>query len=329
MFAEKECHGSSKLYEHLSRRVAEDSELLRLAARSRPGQPAPNLLLGAVHFLLLQGTKEPLADFYPTLSKMPRAAEEAFPSFREFCSRRESELVPLLETKRVQTNEVLRCAYLYPSFCRIYRMAGKPLALIEIGTSAGLQLAWDRYRYVYPGGNAYGSKRSDLELASEIRGGKAPFLLEESPPVSTRIGLDLKVVDLEDAEESLWLKALIWPEQADRLKRFEQAAARRKEVPMRLMEGDGISMLAEAARSVEPKSALCIFHTHVANQIPPEGIQRLIDEVRAIGRTRDVYHLYNNIRDPDLHLEAFINGRWQHETLARTDGHGRWFEWLV
>lgn len=54
-FSVKECKGSSDLYEHLSLQISEDSELLALASHAQPGQPIPNLLLGAVHYLLLKG----------------------------------------------------------------------------------------------------------------------------------------------------------------------------------------------------------------------------------------------------------------------------------
>ena len=43
------------------------------------------------------------------------------------------EIITLLQTKLVQTNEVRRCAYLYPSFSYIFNKVNKPLALIEMG----------------------------------------------------------------------------------------------------------------------------------------------------------------------------------------------------
>lgn len=53
-FAIRECRGSSELYEQLSLNVAEDEEILRLASAARSGQPIPNLLFGAVHYLWMQ-----------------------------------------------------------------------------------------------------------------------------------------------------------------------------------------------------------------------------------------------------------------------------------
>jgi hypothetical protein len=72
------------------------------------------------------------------------------------------------------------------------------------------------------------------------------------------------------------------------------------------------------------------FHTHVANQMPDELKWRLMDNVKAVGAMRDVFHLYNNVSDlGKLHLDYFINGAEFNEIIAETDGHGRWFDWNV
>ncbi|MBB3113934.1 hypothetical protein FHS18_006050 [Paenibacillus phyllosphaerae] len=181
------------LYEQLARGIANDAFLLELAAHARPGQPAPNLLLGAVHYLLLKGTDHALARYYASIVTEPESPSGAMKWFRTFCQQYRAELMAILATKRVQTNEVQRCAYLYPSFCHIYRLARKPLALIEIGTSAGLQLLWDQYGYSYPTGHLYGNQQASLVLTSTIKGDQRPFLLEQSPPVTVRIGIDLQL----------------------------------------------------------------------------------------------------------------------------------------
>lgn len=58
-FALIECHLSSPLYQQLSLKIAQDDELLALASHARRGQPVPNLLFGAVHYLLLKGKTIP------------------------------------------------------------------------------------------------------------------------------------------------------------------------------------------------------------------------------------------------------------------------------
>jgi hypothetical protein len=181
-FAIRECRDSSELYEQLALNIAEDDELLRLASAARSGQPIPNLLFGAVHYLLLKGYRHELREFYGSIVDQPRNPQHAFPYFRDFCIHYQEDITAMLTSKLVQTNEVRRCAYLYPSFCFIYNIAKKPLSLIEIGTSAGLQLAWDKYRYDYGLHETYGNPHSNVVITSEICGERLPFLLPKSPP---------------------------------------------------------------------------------------------------------------------------------------------------
>ncbi|WP_347862468.1 DUF2332 domain-containing protein [Salimicrobium sp. PL1-032A] len=152
-FAETECKGSSALYESLAVRISEDDDLLKLCMNAQEDQPTPNLLLGAVHYLLLNGAAHDLRDYYPSIVDEPKRDDRLFQVFKEFCLEYHQEIKALLQHKLVQTNEVRRCAYLFPVFSYIYQQTGKPLSLIEIGTSAGLQLLFDQYGYSY--GSAY------------------------------------------------------------------------------------------------------------------------------------------------------------------------------
>lgn len=107
-FASEECAGYAPLYERLASGIAGDAEVLALAAGAAPGQPAPNLLLGAIHYLLLRGADDPLARFYPSLAPSPAPPAGAYPAFRAFCLDRRNEIGWLLSSRRVQTNEVGR-----------------------------------------------------------------------------------------------------------------------------------------------------------------------------------------------------------------------------
>lgn len=212
-FALLECEGSSELYKQLALQVAKDYHLLELCLSAREGQPIPNLFIGAVHYLLLQGTDHELQKYYPSIGDDRKEDRRLFSTFKDFCLANVNEIKFLLKNKLVQTNEVRRCAYLYPLFCYVYKQSNKPLSLIEIGTSAGLQLMWDHYSYSYNKKDLYGNKGSHVHLTSKVRRGRLPYhLLSLTPPVNDRIGIDLHVSDLSDEEEYLWLKALIWPE---------------------------------------------------------------------------------------------------------------------
>ncbi|MFO1445341.1 DUF2332 domain-containing protein [Bacillus sp. Bva_UNVM-123] len=326
-FASHECEGSSELYKFLSLQIAEDEELLKLCLNAKEGQPVPNLLFGAVHYLLLKGHEHPLQKYYQSLTKHPLEGKDSFNTFKDFCRANKDEMKVILKSKLVQTNEVRRCAYLYPSFCYMYNKIQKPLSLIEIGTSAGLQLLWDKYQYSYGTNKIFGDQNSTIHITAEIKGNRFPSLLQHSPPVVSKIGLDLHVNHLSDSEDFLWLKSLIWPEHEERLELFEKAAQHLKENPVKLVEGDGIALLSHIVEQAPSDSVICIFHTHVANQIPENMKLKLIENIRTIGSKRDIFHLYNNMWDKKLHLDYFINGIEHNKIIGETDGHGRWFTW--
>ncbi|GAF15276.1 LOW QUALITY PROTEIN: hypothetical protein JCM19046_4399 [Bacillus sp. JCM 19046] len=327
-FAELECKSSSELYYELAQKIALDADLLELCQAEKRGQPIPNLLFAAVHYLLLRGSDHPLKQFYPSVVAHPDQTGDAFAAFKEFCLSHQEEIEQLLQTKIVQTNEVRRCAYLYPVFSAVYKTQ-KPLALIEIGTSAGLQLFWDKYAYAYGDGNTYGNEKSSLLLTTAIKSEVRPPMPNEVPPVTDRFGLDLNTIDLHNEDEKQWLKALIWPEHQERLALFEQAATYVLEGSVHFKDGDGIAQLEPIANMIDKDSTICIFHTHVANQLPAEAKERLLNTIAAIGQTRDVFHIYNNMTDPYLHGDAIINGTERKQTLAVTEGHGKWVEWLT
>lgn len=326
-FAVLECEGSSKLYKNLALKIAEDEEMLKLSSNSKKGQPIPNLLFGAVHYLLLKKSDHQLCEFYPSIVPNPNMDKNPFPYFKDFCLTNREEILLIVKNKLVQTNEVRRCAYLYPIFCYIYQKTEKPLSLIEIGSSAGLQLLWDKYSYSYGDNEIYGNKESLVHLTSEVRNGNIPSDLSNIPPVDYRLGIDLHISDLTNEEDYLWLKALIWPEHKDRLDNFEQSVMQFKMNPPQLREGDGVDMLNEYVEKVPKDSVLCIFHTHVANQMPEDIKNEFLQKVDMIGSRRDTFHVYNNIDDRKLHLDSYINGSKQHRVIGDTDGHGRWFDW--
>ncbi|WP_249336753.1 DUF2332 domain-containing protein [Sporosarcina sp. Marseille-Q4063] len=320
---------SSILYEYLSNQITADSELLNLSSFAREGQPVPNLLFGAVQLLLYKGVEHSLRDYYPNMVEHPKDYEESFSHFKDFCRIYREEIISLLKVKLVQTNEARRCAYLYPVFSHIYNKANKPIALIEIGTSAGFQLLWDQYSYTYQSEIIYGNSQSDIRIQSEIKGDNRPELQVKSPPVAQRIGIDLHINDVTNDEDSLWLKSLIWPEHDARRGLFNRAVncLTKNKHEIKFIEGDGVECLLKIVEQIPNNAVICVFHTHVANQITKEKKFKLLDTIKNIGEKRDVFHIYNNIWDGKLHLDYFINKIEYKKIVGETDAHGKWFTW--
>lgn len=120
-FAERECRDSSPLYESLAIHISMDDELLEICKVARGGQPIPNLLFGAVHYSLMQGTDHPVKEYYPSMVSDPKPYPESFESFKPFCLTYRNEIESIISSKLVQTNEVRRCTYLYPAFGLVHQ----------------------------------------------------------------------------------------------------------------------------------------------------------------------------------------------------------------
>ena len=237
---------ASPLYAELAYAVSESPELLALAAHARPGQPPPNMLFGAVQYLLLRGAAHPLAAHYPIVSGETRPMTPAAGDFLDFCRVHAADVAELLHTRLTQTNVVRRCTCLVPAFSIVAAEAGRPLHLVDLGASAGLNLNFDRYgvRYTRAGREVlrWGDAAAVVQLEAELRGDGLPRL-EPDIAVGDRVGVDLDPVDALDPDALLWLRALIWPEHLERHQRLVDAAEELRAHPVRLLGGDAAEAL--------------------------------------------------------------------------------------
>jgi hypothetical protein len=330
-FARRECH-VSPLYKRLSLRIADDPELLAIAAQAKSGQPVPNLFLGAVHFLLLRGVQHPLAHFYPSLPPTAASSAEPYPSFRAFCLEYRHEILELISSRLVQTNEVRRCGCLLPAFTHVAQQAGgRPLAMVEIGASAGLNLLWDRYGYDYGIGRRYGNPRSPVLIVCGLRSGQHLPLPDVWPVVRMRVGLDLNPIDVRDPDAALWLRALVWPDEVGRAELLQQAVQVAQQDPPRLLAGDALDILPEVLATIPPDQAVCVFHTHTINQFPPEARARLSMLLAKHAFGRKLYRVaieWLGETHPRLEFISYEDGVETEHLLAYCGSHGEWLEWL-
>jgi hypothetical protein len=322
-FAAMECRGRSPSYECWANYIAQDEELLRTAAFGRA--PIPNLYFAAVHLLVFAEPACDLARHYASVSRTALPPEQGWERFREFCLENRRAIVRLMRSRTTQTNEVRRSAYLAAAFNRVWKQGGeKPLALIEIGTSAGLNLCFDHFAFRV-GGEVYGNVDSKLILDIESRGSIAPPMPTRPLPIRQRIGIDLHPITSEDPEGISWLNALIWPEHHDRRAELAAALHVAAEVPLQLIAGDAVSLLEPVLRGILPDCTVCVFQTHSFNQIPKAGREKLIETMTSFAQQRPVFFVS---RHDKLTLDRFAAEGHSRTVLAETDAHGRWIEWL-
>lgn len=333
-FARLEARGISPLYDRLSSGVAADPELLSLAAHARIGQPVPNLFLAAVHWLLLKGAQHPVSAFYPSVAGASTRDGDPYPHFKSFCLEHRQEIIGLISTRIVQTNVIARCTSLMPAFATVaLRSNGKPFSLVEIGASAGLNLLWDRYGYSYGQGINCGDPTSAVQLSCTLRGSHRPPVPEVLPSVVSRVGLDLKPIDLHDPEATQWLLALVWPERGDERELLQAAFGIARADPATVMPGDALDLLPHVLKTIPSDSALCLFHTHTLNQFSLEARARWWEIVHQIGTERDVYIVSQEMAPGEayavLELTSIEDGVIERRHLANCDSHSAWLEWLV
>lgn len=325
----RQCRESSPLYERLATGIAEDPELLDLAAQARKGERVANLLFASVQFLLLKGTPHPLASFY---RNGPAPVGDPYPDFRSFCLEHAAMIAELISTRTVQTNEVRRCALLLPAFVLVSRQApGRPLHLLEIGAAAGLNLLWDRYGYDYGNGLRSGDLNSPVRINCSLRGRFTPPVPAALPKVDRRVGVDVSPIDIDDRQETLWLRSLIWPGDGERAGLLENAlAVARREKP-EIIAGDGVMLLPELLAEAPGDAALCIVR--IFTNLSPEAREQFDAALAHYGAQRDLWVISNRrgARDSEtvLALVSYRNGVRSEARLANCENHGRWIEWLV
>ena len=227
------------LYSRLSEGLADRRDVVALLAGAPPNHRAPVGLFAAVHYLLLADPTEPLAAWYPNLTPDPRT-DDPVDAFERFCADHRAELVDLLATRLPQTNEIGRSALLLVGLAALAGV-GRPLAQLDVGASAGLNLLVEHYGYDFSGHRLGGDR---LVLECEVSGeGDVPDAI---PSFAAHLGLDRTPVDLADADQVRWLEACVWPDQTDRFERLRTAIAIAQERGVTVRAGDAVADLDTA-----------------------------------------------------------------------------------
>ncbi|WP_159589387.1 DUF2332 domain-containing protein [Chelativorans xinjiangense] len=321
---------TARLCRLLSDLLDESTETGRRVA-AWPGKPRSDAvalrLAGALHALVLSGADPALAAAYPPNQVTDEALREALTAA---IARHDARLVQGLDSPP-QTNEIARAAMLLPGFLAIGREAGMPLAIREIGSSAGLNLLFDRFHYRY-GEACWGDEASPVKLTAEARG-KAPplggFL-----DIASRKGSDVVPVDVADAEERLRLKSYVWPDQTARLERLEAALALARETPFSIEKADAADFIAAELAARGDDAVFVLFHSIMWQYLPYEKrrhIETLLDEAGNAPGSTPLAWLRMEPVSGDTGFARLRLTLWpvgETRDLARCDFHGRWIEWL-
>jgi hypothetical protein len=189
-------------------------------------------------------------------------------------------------SRPVQTNEVGRAAPLASGLAVIGARTGLPTRLLEIGSSAGLNLRLDRYRYE-AGGAAWGDPSSNVRFVNDWDGGVPPF--RSAMPVRDRRGCDLAPIDVAAPAADVTLLSFVWPGQAQRFERLREALDIARGMPVDIDAQPADSWLAEQLAAPVGGTVTVVFHSVVWQYIPPPAQQAILSTLDEAGgrATRD------------------------------------------
>ena len=319
-----------------ARAVAATPELVERIGAVPPGRHHPTLLFAALHDIVLAGTDHEIGEFYARAEPGEEAARAVVAAFDDLWP----EVRARLEQRNTQTNEPNRASVLRPAInCAA---DGGPIALVDVGTSAGLNLMLDRYAYDYePGGVRLGDRRSAVRLRCEIRRGNPP--VEPDPHVAYRIGVDRDPVAVDDPLEERWLKACLWPGQHERKERLAAAlrAIRADRPPV--IKGDAVETLPALLDDLPEGILPVMVTTWVLAYMSKPQRAAFYDALADASRRRPVAWISlegagvppgvpeppsEGVTDSVLGLVQFRAGEAEGQTLGIAHPHGNWLIWL-
>ena len=358
-FAEEEAAPESPLYSHLATAAADDDDVAGLLAAAEPHHARATLFFAAVHRLVIAEPISELAHYYPTVGGEYGVDGAVWPTFRSFVLDRADRIRDLVTTRTTQTNEVRRAALLFPAVARVAKEAGRPLGLLEVGTSAGLLLGLDRYGYRYQAEDGEqvtgGPAKAPLVLNCVLgrSGGARRPVLPRNLKVAAKVGLDRSPVDLADEEQLAWLEACVWADQPERVRLLNQAAmAQAKDRPV-FVTGDAVDDLASAAERVPADLPLVVLTSHVLPYLPAQRRPDFVAALAELAARRQMWWVSQEAYQAGLHLVLpdrpdlaldptaaatplgtlglvrWRDGRPDAVALARTAFHGERIVWLA
>lgn len=305
-FARDEAPGRSAVYEAWARRVVDDADLAAALARIPDTRRQPPLVFAVTRVL--------------------GAPTDDVDAWARWVVAHADEVEAQCRVRSVQTNEPLRCAALLPALARIEG----PIALLEVGASAGLCLYPDRYSYRYHRGDEVialdpADGPSAVELNSALTGEPTWAM----PEIVWRAGIDLNPLDARDDDDRAWLAGLVWPGEHGRRERIVAALDVAAADPPLLVAGDGAEMLPALAAEAPRDATLVVTTPGVLALVPRAGREAIMDAARAAGRwiTLDAPGLHDGWTTPARPEQGGFRLALDGEILADVDPLGSWVAW--
>lgn len=231
-------------------------------------------LVGGLHALWLAGKEPRLDPLFKGESAEPVAADMA-----DLLTRWDSTLHPWLASPP-QTNEPGRAASLMTGLLYLAARYRRPMEILEIGSSAGLNLLIDRFAFDL-GGVRIGPEDSPVTLKPDWRG---------PPPPDTAIdiisvkGSDIAPIDATDPTNERRLLAYVWQDHPQRFDRVAKAIAMQRQQAVDLVQADAADWVeARLAEPQTPRVMRVLMHSIMWQYLDESRQQRIKAAMEAAG----------------------------------------------
>lgn len=307
-FAEVETLGQSPLFEEWAFGIAEDPMVVSLIDSLPLQKRQPNLVFAS--------------------SRWVGAPLGAYSEYRDWLLAHWPEVADVARARRTQTNEPRRCAAILPALALI----PGPIALLELGASAGLCLYPDRYSYRFADGQWLHPESGPSTVTIEtVASGDMP-IPRVMPQIVWRAGIDLDPVDVRNEADLRWLETLVWPEQGERLVRIRAAAEIVSADPPLLVRGSAGEELEALASTAPLDATLVVLTSAVLVYIPYLERMQLVENIRALGARWISLDGVGVLPDVDALRGEAIPGQFtlslDGKPLADVGPHGQFVSWL-
>jgi hypothetical protein len=338
-FGEVDAAGTSPLYERVAVALSGSDEALRAIEAAPARKRHPPLILAALHDLALAGRAPALAAAWAAADG-DAAARAAIDTLL----RMTDSVVAIAVRRQPLTFETGRCAVLYPAIAEAARRVGaQAVGLIDVGSSAGLDLQVDRVGIRYGNGQRLGDPSSPVQLSSSVVGDR-PVPSGAMPDVVARVAVGPDPFDATDAEDARWSRACLAPDQPERIARLEAELALAATAPPLVLCGNPVEVLPDAFARVPADALPVVTTTWALSDFPLENrlrfLRRLDDaaagrpvawvSVEGVGVAPAIPALGDRHASGHsiIGLASFDGSTLRAEALGRCWSRGRWLAWL-
>ncbi len=326
----------SPMYGELFERVAQDVESGGVFATILSGHEddpsrhaVPLRLLGGLHRLVLDGRAPELRRWYPSTGGT-WDAESAWPDVT-LAAANHADMLRAALGQPPQTNEVGRSAVLIGGLLRINSEFGLPIGLFEIGSSAGLNLRADHYRYRFAGRH-WGAANSPVTIDDAWHGALPPA---GAVRIVERHGYDIAPIDVTGADGEMTVLSYVWPDQDARLDRLRGAISVARSVPARLECQTAAD--AVAGLTLDDGTLTVLWHSITWQYLPADEREAVRAHVAALAAQATAYSPFAHLtlepaRDgPGTPIRFLVRARsWpggELEVLGECHPHGPPVNW--